>query len=94
MDAFLGQGSYQALVMFLCIDSFNLWALFALQNISKVETVSFFEQNDPQWLQSLSYAFTSLEQKRQFSLCYLRHQPVHDSQECWVFSLPKIKGCF
>lgn len=82
IDAFLGQGSYQALVMFLHINGFNLWAHLLLQNISEAQTLSFFEQNDPQWLQSLSYALTGLEQRRQFSLCDLKHQPVLDSQEC------------
>lgn len=48
IDAFLGQGFYQALVMFLHINGFNLWAPLLLQNISKVQTVSFFEQYDPQ----------------------------------------------
>lgn len=82
IDASLSQGSYQAHVMFLHINGFNLWALSLLQNISKVQTVYLFDQNDPQRLQSLSYALTSLEQRRQFSLCDLKHQPVLDSQEC------------
>lgn len=63
-DAFLGQESYQALVIFLHMNGFNLWALLLVQNISKVQTVRFSEQDDLQWLQSLSYALIGLQQRR------------------------------
>lgn len=62
--AFLGQESYQALVIFLHMNGFNLWALLLVQNISKVQTVRFSEQDDLQWLQSLNYALIGLQQRR------------------------------